>query len=452
MSKQISDEDWAIISSSSDVDEESTASSLAETSPDVGDPDTPDSKIDSMPDSLGAEDSISTIRQTTRGDKGPTEEGNSKEMTQDSTPLASERTKQKCGGCVVSRIDRRMRDWSSRGFQILFAQKLESMRSQLSAKDIQSVGLLQHTVFSLYSTLEHNQEVLLYYLTVFISGLIFFVGQYISSVIAATPTPYIERKDTSVFNIWAKTTEKKRWLSQTWVSNCKSRSSPSRLPISHGVLEKSPFFSQYFSRTRQGAQRITQKYAYVADKMGPFWVACSEKWQRSAQPKLSVFVSLFTEGILTDLRHLKKVSNNAIDEASVVWNSSISNARYLMQCTSASATATQQKLSVFLSDKIAHFQLQNDSLASDVIKTSQETTIVIKGFLQCVFNESRQVAIKSRKGVALLVERGKDVSTIYFKSEVHQAVRDAKDLFNSLSRKTYRILWAEGSKFAGRAR
>ena len=450
MSKQISDEDWAIISSSSDVDEESTASSLAETSPDVGDPDTPDSKIDLMPDSLGAEDSISTIRQTTRGDKGPTEEGNSKEMTQDSTPLASERTKQKCGGCVVSRIDRRMRDWSSRGLQILFAQKLESMRSQLSAKDIQSVGLLQHTVFSLYSTLEHNQEVLLYYLTVFISGLIFFVGQYISSVIAATPTPYIERKDTSVFNIWPKP-PKRNDVKSTWVSNCKSALHRLTSHI-HGVLEKSPFFSQYFLRTRQGAQRITQKYAYVADKMGPFWVACLEKWQRSAQPKLLVFVSLFTEGILTDLRHLKKVSNNAIDEASVVWNSLISNARYLMQCTSALATATQQKLSVFLSDKIAHFQLQNDLLASDVIKTLQETTIVIKGFLQCVFNESRQVAIKSRKGVALLVERGKDVLTIYFKSEVHQAVRDAKDLFNSLSRKTYRILWAEGSKFAGRAR
>lgn len=180
----ISDEDWAIISSSSDYDDESTASSLIDP---VGENSSSELTPESVDHSTGnAPDNANLVPLTTESTDSGTVNGNDpatdsvctirevefesalSEQTYESLPNATQTGQIK----PRSGVDARIRGWSQHLFAALFA-RFKLNLDATKAQNVQTVSLTKHAMFSLFSTLERNQELLLYYFALLLSAAVF---------------------------------------------------------------------------------------------------------------------------------------------------------------------------------------------------------------------------------------------------------------------------------------
>lgn len=164
----IIDEDWAIISSSSDYEDESPASSVIEPDMKSSNFNVP-SEFDeilslnypgvtttrypiSMIKGGSAEDSVSTIRPLNSDFCDNSQFSGTPSILAKSNLSATLKT-----------FDARIRNWSKHSFGSIlgtYGKKMDSVK----ARNIQSVSLMEHMAISLYSTLECHQELMFYYL------------------------------------------------------------------------------------------------------------------------------------------------------------------------------------------------------------------------------------------------------------------------------------------------
>lgn len=182
MSTSISnDEDWSIISSSSDFEDESTTTSSVRDETEIGDI-TPS---DSLPDTFSVDqvdESLCTIREAQK--EPETSDLIFEEITKESSDYFEPTTPGNFGvnndagnfwivrvvtfvACVFYSIDRFFKGFSRRGYERVFSKKLATLKTETGAVDF---SLCQHAMFSAFLTLERHQDYLLYYLMTLVAG------------------------------------------------------------------------------------------------------------------------------------------------------------------------------------------------------------------------------------------------------------------------------------------
>lgn len=181
MSSSISaDEDWSIISSSSDFEDDPTTTSS------IGDS-APESEV-ANPADLDADEideSTCTIRQDNGSGFEKADEDFGAQSGDSSTPQTDlNEAISPCAPlhnrCVITgaasrvaamicREDRRIRSVSRRTFAATLAKPLLALRAQVATQATEKIALYQHAAYSLLAVLEAHQDFLLYYLLAMLS-------------------------------------------------------------------------------------------------------------------------------------------------------------------------------------------------------------------------------------------------------------------------------------------
>lgn len=490
----ISDEDWAIISSSSDYDEDSTASSVidpdgdtssSEFTPDADHPlsgDAPDSTTSRVVTSADvaartknrtdpAGDSVCTIRpQDVKPDDSP-------RMPEVPSPVAEKEIPTTCGV-----MDARFRGWSKRIFKVMFSccrQKLEATRAQ----NVQSVGLAHHAAFSLYSTLERHQEVLLYYFAVALSAVVF--GFHYGPAVLAALRDFAN--DRIVQGLWA--TPQLISVSRLGFFGAPARTWKSRFvgsPASKGrnLLSQTPFFSSLgvltdaklmltnklsqlqsaidpvrFNLVQWGtvcanslgecANRLVpyvrglDEYFSAANKyvtkhnsvVWKWFIAGLDQYQRFSLDILGRILEVklnFPEQVTAGLLNLvNKVGSGGKCVLAQFGNFLLGSKRYLILYRSQIAS---------LRNQIATFVANFGNPIPDIVRNLQQGTLAIGELGNSYFSQSKQLLLRYVNKGAFLSNYERFSS--YGPRLTHHLDR-SKEAFDSVSRKTYRLIWTD---------
>lgn len=198
MSGSISvDEEWSIISSSSDFEDESTGSS-DRNSLDSGrstppDPDCGNDEIDESTCTIKDESApgVSVASDLTIAELGAAADN---KLVLVETEKLEPNLNSGCGArqCAllgaaasfVARVDRRIRNASRSLFNAVFGRSFNSIRAKVASTGTLEIPLYQHAAYSLLSLLKSNEELLLYYLV----GLLSLAAVATTSVLYLSPT------------------------------------------------------------------------------------------------------------------------------------------------------------------------------------------------------------------------------------------------------------------------
>lgn len=178
------DEDWSIISSSSDFEDECTAGSSVRDSGESGNATPPDSEIanddiDQSTCTIQGDASTETLTLNTESNVTILDEellanesspADNTELKVESNPGKS--TKASCGvvqaatamAAFIYGIDQYLRSVSRKLFRAAFSVPLNSLRGKVATSGTVNISLLHHAVYSLLVELEQREDFLLYYL------------------------------------------------------------------------------------------------------------------------------------------------------------------------------------------------------------------------------------------------------------------------------------------------
>lgn len=488
----ISDEDWAIISSSSDFEDESTASSLidprgenssSELSPRSNPPLSRNSQGNVTPGAAAtgssgansenrddpAADSVCTIR--------PVETKSEVPAPSPEVPLVEAETEQTTT-CVAMAVDTRIRGLSRRLFAMIFSrcrQNLEATR----AENVQSVCLARHAMFSLFSTMERHQDLLLYYFALALSATV--LGFQYGPAVFVTLKEFTKNRVLRGFWLEPEPVPQSRLellmsSARAWKSRWTSKNMAEKLSVGFpavtlrtvGISPDVTFkLTEKFAKlrleiipVRDRLKNLVAGYANSiavrVDGFGAFtdtldghirgasrYITGTEEYLRSGAAGLQKWILS---------KNLQQIHLPAVSKVDWAWaNDRIRtvSSRILNNLATCVQWTQMHFGSLLLDSKLRLASLRDGTLSllsgvktpvASAVEDLQQWTLAIEELGSSYFHLSRQILLRyfNRDAFMARYER--------YSSGSHcltQHLTKSKEAFDSLSRKTYQLVWAD---------